>query len=185
MKTLSIESRNILFIMVLLMIPVSCQSNPSPSLSSTSASITSTPSPTTPTETPSPQPTNTPLPTATLALVPQDFYGIWSIFDSEAAGLNYFTFQEDGSFTASHGPEYPAIILHQGTYTLNGNELTFNDWWFCPEDQRVGIYLIKMYPDNQSVRFYPINDPCEERAYDFTNRIIKWNRFVSTPTPSP
>lgn len=120
----------------------------------------------------------------TAALDPQDFYGTWTIFDREAGGPNFLTFNADGTLTATHGPNQ-SQSLHQGTYQLEGNELTFVNWWYCEPEQQTGVYRIQLYPDKQSVRFFPVDDPCEERVYDFTNRIIKWNRFVPTPTPSP
>lgn len=129
-----------------------------------------------------PTSSSTPLPSSTPALNPQDFFDTWMVWDQEAGGPNFLTFNEDGTFIATHGP-LQGLVLHEGTYTLDGNEITFLNWWYCAPEQKTGTYLISMYPDNQSFRLLPVNDPCEERVRDFTKRIIKWNRFVPTPTP--
>ncbi|MBL8063229.1 MAG: hypothetical protein JNK32_09440 [Anaerolineales bacterium] len=151
------------------------------------ATSTPSPIPPSPTETAPPEPTSTPIPSPTLPLTARDFYGIWMVFDVEAAGQNYLNFREDGTFLASHGPIYPGILLHEGHYELNGNEIKFLDWWYCEPDQRTATYLIRMGTANGKnyIRFFPVDDPCEERVYDFTNRIIKWGWFVLTATPNP
>jgi hypothetical protein len=128
--------------------------------------------------------TSSPLPSATSALIPQDFYGTWRVWDAEAAGPDFLIFNEDGTFLAKHGINQGAL-LQKGKYKLSGNEVTFLDWWYCEPDQRMAVYLIRMYPDKLSVRFYPIDDPCAERVDDFTNRLLKWDKFIPTPTPTP
>jgi hypothetical protein len=151
-------------------------------LSRTLSSPSATPTPELPTaaatatvtRTPRPLP---PVPTADFA--PQDFYGTWTVFDREAGGPNFLKFYEDGTYTVHHGPTQN--LLHSGKYTLDGRLLTFQDFWYCPEDQRVGSYLIKMGANKDYVVFEPYDDPCRERANDFRSRIVRWNRFVPTP----
>lgn len=129
-----------------------------------------------------PSSTPRPSPTATAMLDPQEFYGTWTVFDRDAGGPNFLTFNADGTFVASHGLDM-GQTLHKGTYTLEGNAITFESWWYCDADKQVATYLIHLYDDKKSVRFLPVEEPCEDRAYDFTNRIILWDRFVPTATP--
>lgn len=146
---------------------------------------TATPAPTsTPAPTVKPSSTPLPSPTATAMLDAQDFYGTWTVFDKEAGGPDFLTFNADGTFKANHGLDQ-GQLLHEGNYTLEGNKITFLSWWYCDADQQVGSYLIKLYPDKSSIRFFPVDEPCEDRANDFTNRIILWDRFVPTATPAP
>lgn len=140
------------------------------------------PSPTVTTPPASPTVSPTPLPTSDFAS--QDFYGIWSIWDAQTTGYNYLEFFPSGAFIFSHGPERGQII-HFGNFRLDGNILTFEDWFYCDPDEWVGTYLIRMWPDKQWIRFIPIDDPCVGRASDFRSRIVRWNRFAPTSTPSP
>lgn len=158
-----------------------------PADSSPAATTAPSPIPPIPTETAPPASTSTPMPSPTPPLVAGEFFGIWMVFDVEAAGQNYLHFREDGIFLASHGPIYPGVLLHEGHYELNGNEIKFLDWWYCEPEQRVATYLIRMGTTNGKnyIRFFPVDDLCEERINDFTNRIIKWGRFVLTTTPKP
>lgn len=158
-----------------------------PADSSPAVTTAPSPIPPVPTETAPPVPTSTPIPSPTPPLAAADFFGIWMVLDREAAGQNYLNFREDGTFLASHGPIYPGILLHEGHYEINGNEIRFLDWWYCEPDQRAATYLIRMGIANGKnyIRFFPVDDPCEERIYDFTNRIIKWDRFMLTTTPKP
>jgi hypothetical protein len=124
----------------------------------------------------------TPLPTPDF--VPEDIYGIWTIWDQEAGGPNFITLNENGSFVVSHGP-FPGVLLYAGTYTHEGNALTFLSWWFCEPDQRIGMYLLKVRNEKQWLFFVPRNDPCSERANDFRSRIVGWERFTPAETPNP
>ena len=90
-------------------------------------------------------------------------------------------FYEDGKYTVHHGPT--KNLIHGGKFTLDGRLLTFQDSWYCPEDQQVGSYLVKLGPDIDRIIFQPYDDPCREREYEFRSRLVRWKRFVPTATP--
>lgn len=134
----------------------------------------------TPTEEPTEAPTVETEPTITPTATMESIVGEWAMWDVEAGGYNWFTFNEDGSLRVAHGGPDPSggIELHVGQYSVEGGVLTFLDGFenVCPDNpEATGTYLIRLGHGGDWLRLDKIEDACIDRDYVFNQyRMDRW-----------
>lgn len=170
-------------------VPATAMPTVPPAPTATTAPPTNTVAPTTaPTNTPAPTNTvaaaNTPTAPAasptrmpTLVVSRELLLGTWWQFDSQAQGNNHIIFKEDGTFKGRHGPSpQTGILVADGTFTLEQDELTITDKTDCPDGD---TYRIK-FTTKDHLFFKFLSSTCGSTAQDFT-RQPNWDRLPDAP----
>lgn len=131
----------------------------------------------TPTATTAAAPTTTPTPEPPPAVALDLLLGTWTQFDTQAQGNNFIIFRPDGSFRARHGPNVEnSTVVSNGTFNLQGDELTITDNKDCPNGER---YRIK-FTTQTHLFFTVLDSTCNNFADDF-RRQPNWDRVPNAP----
>jgi hypothetical protein len=111
------------------------------------------------------------LPTPNFA--PGEILGTWTRSDPQRGDL-FIILSEDGVYTASHGT--PEGVIHSGSYSLEGNLLTFRDGWNCAPlpDDTPGQYVARIGAGGRFLFFDLYSDDCADRTDSLPD--LRWNR---------
>lgn len=158
-------------------------STPPPAATQAPTAALQTPTPTPP-PAPTPTPTPTPIPTPTPTRAPEtpravtglaDIDDIWWVFDAQAGGPNTINFHGDGTYRLAHGPGF-GIEVGKGTFSVEGDVLTFDNGWFDCSADATGSYRLKLSGGGGFLTFTVIEDSCSERYVDTFHKWATWQR---------
>jgi hypothetical protein len=156
MKHKPLSTLIVLGLALLLIIGCQAAAQPAPTIQPPAADPTELPAEATGTAALA-EPTPTPEPLPELSL--ETLVGTWNQFDDQAGGENWFLFHEDGTYQGKHGPSpETGVLVTEGTFTLEGNVVTFFDATHCPDGESHESRYITV----ERIRFDLIGSTCSE-----------------------